>query len=373
MDLLVHGMSSIAIYLLICIVFIGFAHNSYRRSIRIGKPQKKLSFFVIIVTSFFFALLNRFNTLPGMYGSDRINYLQDFNGRLTAYSSFDWYLQSLKKVTGGSFDLTLYITTFICCCVLLCVYKYCKYTSPYTLMFILSTNFVFFTFTGLKQSIAAVFANVFFLIILSDKRNVITDIVCWIAILFACSFHVTGYILVPLYFILRLNYRNNKRSLRILILFLISILFMRQILLGLAYVSGSILPLLSNKITEYLAEDTQQTTEGTLAVLKGVPYYALALYAFKRRNKYVNRIPKFDQLFILSVVVALLAFSTIISYWFSRFTVLFVFPAGVLFGQMIKESDNKVDKHNLEILVLIPMLFFTLRSVLLVYVNYGGY
>ena len=373
MNPVAHGIFSILIYLLICMVFIVISNDSYQRSLRLEKSNKKLSYLIIIITSIAFALFNKYNTVTSVIGSDRQNYLQDFNGRLTSSPAFDWYLSTFRSITGNNYELTLYITTFICCFVLFFVYKYCEYSTPYTLMFLLSTNFVFFSFTGLKQILTCTFANIFFLLILSKKKNIIIEIITWITVLLACLFHVTGFILIPIYFVMKLNYRNSKKAMRIMVILLLLIIFMRPLLLGLTKLLGTVLPQLSYKILEYFAEDTQQTTDGTFAVFKGIPYYILTYYAFKRRNRYLNLIFKYDQLFILSFIASLFVFSTIISYWLSRFAIMFCFPLGILFGQMIENSNSRAEKNNLEILVLVPMLFFTLRANMLVYLNYGGY
>lgn len=373
MNYLFRGLFSAFIYIFICIITIAFSFNSYAKAIRVGKNERKISMVLVIVVSIVFSFYNKFNSVPQFYGDDRKNYMQDFYGRLTTYSGFDWYLKLMNKVTHGNFELMLYFTTFICCLILLIVYKYSNNSSPYALFFLFSSNFVFFTFVGLKQAIAGIFANLFFLFILAEAPNIITEIMCLATVILACYFHVTGYILVPIYILMKINYKNNKKAISIILLMLLAILFMKQLLLGMADALELVLPNISYKITEYLGEDTIQVTEGTLSVLKGFPYYFITYYALKNRKRYVEKIPDFNRLLVLSFVASILAVSTIVSYWFSRFTFMFLFPVSLLFSNMIQCAKSKVEKHNILILVLIPMLLFTLRSLLLVIVNYGGY
>lgn len=367
-----HGIASIFLYLFSCSIILLIANNSYKKSVRIGEQKRKITFLFVFIISLFFGYYNSFNSIPGLYGGDRLNYLQDFFGRLTAYPGFDWYLRMMRKLTNGSFQSMLNFTTFICCFFMLIAYKYCPISTIDTLVYILTTNFVFFTFVGLKQGTAGIFANLFFLILFSGKKSRIMDALCWLMIILACSFHVTGYILIPIYFMMRLEYKG-KKSLRLLMVLIAAIVLMRPLLLSLASIIYPILPRVTLKIYEYLAEGNTQDLDGTLAVIKGLPYYILALFAIRNRNYYITKIPDYDKLLILTVLAALLAFSTIISYWFSRLSNLFVFPLGLLFGQLVLHAEFEAKKHNLIILVLFPELFLTLRSIILVFLNYGGY
>ena len=128
MNSVLHGVFGLVIYTVVCTLFLVFAQNSYVSSIgyrrhRKKRHRRKLSITLIIVVSFAFALFNWYNSINGFMGEDRQNYYMDFFGRLTHYSGFDWYLQTLRTLTQGDYYLTLYITTFICCVAIFLSYK----------------------------------------------------------------------------------------------------------------------------------------------------------------------------------------------------------------------------------------------------------
>lgn len=368
-----YGCLSILVYLFINLIVIPLSFGQYRESEKSGVSKKKLSIVCCILVSLVYALYNKFNTVPQVMGGDRQNYLQDFNGRSTGYEAFDIFLRIVFEVTNGDFFSLLYLTTFLCVFVLLVSYKYSRQGTPYALMFYFSTNYVFFTFTGLKQAIAGIFFNLFFLVMLWDSDKRVKDLIGVFLIMMACSMHVTGYILIPVFFLLKLDFNTEIKRISITAILLALIVLFEPIMLGLSRVLNSAIPMLSTKISEYLGEDSIQSTGTVATVLRGVPYYMLCFFAISDHHFYASKIKNFDRMFLLAIVASLLSVSTVFSYWLSRAASCLIFPVGLLFGQMFSVSDAPRQRQQLLLFVLLPMLFFTLRSAFLVFSIYGGF
>ena len=370
-----YGALSNLLYMFIIAILILASRDWYRLSIERGDVKKKMPIIAIVIVAFIFGLFNKLNTEwigNSIYGGDRQNYLQDYYGRLTGYQGFDLFLR-LAATYIGDFNLTLYFTTFLCCLTILIVLRYSEQATPSTLAFILASNFVFFTFTGLKQALAGIFVNIFFLLALSRRRGFVVDVCCIAMMFLSVQFHITGYVLLPVFFMLRLNYDRGRKSALIFMVLLITLLFMEPILLGLARFLGSNATVLVDKINEYLTEDALQPAEGRLAFLKGVPYYCLTYFAASSRHEMVSKIQNYDRYLIISGLASMFSASTIVSYWFPRFTYLFVFPCAILYGLLVMGIEDKRRRQLMTLTILMPLLFFTLRSNMLVFINYGGY
>lgn len=369
MDAIIHGIASVLLYIFIGGVFIILANTKALNKSKKLNYSLALAFAMALIYAFF----NKFNSFPELYGSDRLNYKMDYYGRLTSFSGFDLYLRFIHYLSNGNFEFLLYFTTFLSCFIVFFAYSYSKLYSLYALFFFLSTNYIIFSFTGLKQSLAMMFSNVVFLLVLSAEKKKYYSIICWSLIFLACYCHVVGYLLIPIYLLLKIDYINGKKYILLAGLLVLSIIFMKQILLGIASVTQSIVPNLSNKMIEYLGEDSIHITDGRLSALKGFSYYVIVFFLLKNKSRYSALIPNFSSLFVLGLLAAFTSFSSIVSYWFSRATLMLIFPVSLLFGQMIVYSKSKVERQSLLFLVLLPMLAFTLRSIVLTYVNFGGY
>ena len=372
---LMYGLLSTFIYVLIVAVLVLASRDQYKLSSLLGDKRTKMALVTILVASLAFSLLNKFCTEcndASSYGGDRLNYLQDFYGRRTGYEGFDLYLR-MANAFIGDYNVTLYLTTFLCCFVMLAAYKESDLATPEALAFVFASNFVFFTFTGLRQALAGIFVNIFFVLMLSEKKSLAKDLLCILLAIVSVQFHITGYILLPIYLLLKLNYNNGWKSAVLFIALILILFFMEPILRQLARISSGNISILANKINDYMTQDASQASESGLSLLKGLPYYFLTYYAASRRKEMTKIIPYYDKYLVISGIASMFALSTIISYWFSRFTLLFIFPCSILYCILLQGEQDKKRSQLLKFAVIAPLLLFTLRANLLVFINYGGY
>lgn len=331
----------------------------------------KLSVAWVMIFALFFTLSNVFITnISNGYGNDRTNYYIDFYGRKVAWQGVDFLLRFIHGFSDD-FNVFLYFCTFVCFMIVFAAYRISDDATPDCLIFVLSTSMFMSTLNHLKQCWVNALAMVFFALLLSQK-SLTRDILCIAISLIAGYFHATGFILLPIYLIFRIL-ENNRKSIKwIIIPIIIFYIYFKPILLFVAEMAQSPAPLLSQKILEYFAEDTYHVDEGSaLAVFKGLPYYILVLWGYIRRKKLSSIYKNYDKVLILSLLGIVFFLFSANSYWMGRFTVVFAFPMGILYSMIISNSIEN-NKWILKISILGGSFFFSLRTIVLMFINYGG-
>lgn len=332
---------------------------------------RKISVTGMLVVSIVFAAFNWYCTSRSVgYGSDRLNYLTDFNGIRKTSIGLEFVFK-LYKHFSGNFLLLLYIITFFCCFIALLSYRHCVDASYYTILFLLSTNFIVFTFTALKQSFSIVLSYAVF-VIMEQKKCAARDVCALILSIIACLFHSTGFILFPILIYFWISEKTSKYTRLIILILLFSALFFEQICL----VVARLVPIgrLSAKIYEYFGNKATHGQEGTgLIILKGFPYYILAIWGALYRKLINKRKRKmYDRNLILTVMGVVFFLASAHSYWMARFTALFYFPMGVLFNMLMQQTSRN-NRKIFSTTIIVSALLLTLRSMILVYINFGGY
>lgn len=333
--------------------------------------KRKFPIIAIMVFSLLLAMINLYSTnVATIVGGDRTNYIYDYiYGRNTTIG-LD-FLFKLAKSISLDINSFFYLTTFICCFFTFLAYRLSDESSSNVVLFLLSTNFVFFTFTGLKQCYACALASIFFALILK-KKSLKRDVICLITIVLACLFHAAGFILVPIYLLFWISQSSFKyRRVFTLLIFLCAVFF-EPITLSVAKVTSSFLPYFSAKIIEYFGEGASSDSSSNIVFLRGFPFYILYAYCWMNKKYFSLKIKNYDLLMILTLLASIFFLLTIKSYWVYRLTSMFYFPMGVLYDDVITYSSYN-NRIVLNVLIIGTALFFTLRSVLLVFINYGGF
>lgn len=371
------GFLAIVLYLLIILCLSVISNHCYNVYINRTNNDKqhnlKLSWVYVLVFSLAFAFYNRAlteNSLHEGLSGDRLNYQQDFYGRDTGYVGYDFYDELIHRFTEN-FNLYMYITTFICCIGIFIAYNLHHKTNPKSLMILMCTPIVFFTFTGYKQCMSCIFVMIYFSIMSfksSRKRNLFA-IIC---IILASSFHSSAYLLIPIFLF---QHKNRRYRFDIVLMaFTIAFIFLEPFCRWLAITTSPFVPQLSSKILEYFAEETIHEKEGSVIVfLKGFPYYFLTIIGFVKRAKISKKIKSYDTYLFLTLIATMSYAASGISYWLSRMTALFYLPVSILALMIFENEDNPKYALYEKCIFIGSLSFFTFRSVFLTIYNYGGY
>lgn len=364
------------IYILIYSIFGLCTVAEYGTSLKYNSEKvaihRKMPWILILSFSIVCALFNYYSTsISAGMGSDRKNYLFDFNGFRSASVGLD-IVFAIVKFFSGDIYTAFYLTTFLCCLITFYAYRKLPDADYNTILFLLSTNFVVFTFTGLKQCYACAFAALFFAFAFRErtKRNVI---VCIILIIVASMFHSTGFILVPVYmFILFSPRKSGYINLTIILLILVAI-FIQPISLVVARVVEGPFPQLASTITQYLgSESSFGTQELNITALQGFPFYILIVLGLLNRKMISKVEPRYDMYLVLAALGGLFYILSFFSYWMSRFSSIFFIPMGILYAMNMKYMSRN-NRLVISALIVVFELILTLRSYLLVYSLWGGF
>lgn len=331
----------------------------------------KISTLHIFLVSIMFSWFNKYVSFgKTISGGDRLNYLQDFNGRLTGYIGFDTFIK-LSHLITDNFYYVLYAITFICCTAVLFAFRASEDSTPGNLFILFCTPLVFNTFSGLKQVFACAFASIMFAA-LSKSKSTKRDFICITSIILACSFHTTGYLLIPIFIALRFSNHINFKI--IIVAIIIIALFLQPVSLFIANHTASIFPNLSNKLNEYFMEGSTHDTDGSaIAFVKGLPYYIVTILGFINRKNNKENIEKYDMYLLILSIGSISYACSIVSYWLIRLISVLFFPISIAIYKIISSEKNPKNRLMEYIIVVGGIAFFTIRSLTLNILNYGGY
>ena len=374
-----NGIIWVSIYLIIVFTVLLLRSSSFKRynkkgieicdsvSSRYIKKELVLVFFF----SLLFMLVNVVCTKTSIsFGSDRENYLFEFSGRRD--TSFGLGLVfTFFRITLNRFEFVLYFTTFFCCFLVLIAHSFFEYNSTLSLFFILTTDFVFFTFTSLKQSYSCAFGALFFLM-LTREKTIRRNIICLILILLASLFHSSSIILLPVLIIC-----NNEKTtnLSLLVYFLSLVLFFiffNNIGTFLSRLTRVFPSSISDLFTKYFVNVDSEDESSTIAFLKGAPFYYLFIKGCIHRKRIKKNCKNYDKYLIILATASALYMCSLYIYWAMRFRAFFYLPAAI-FMNVLCRNVSSVEEREIEIVTIGMNLVLLIRWLYLVFVNYGGF
>lgn len=304
------------------------------------------------------------------HGGDRGNYYAAFTWRKTNYFLFDKYYEILKRITDN-FPLVLAITTFLSCFIAITALRKSKYYCKETILCFLLSYFVFTSLITQRQIFADAFAGLFFVLFIEYRKKV-PQLLYIILIVCACGFHSTGYILIPLFFLLRIKINETKLWGFVLALF-VGIVFMKPVLDTISSLLINILPILSNKIIDYNGDVVETVNSPIIIAAKGFPYYFLVIEGIIRRKEGKKIYDHYDSYLIISIIAGFITLASAISYWYQRFTLFFIIPICLFCPMVIHSTKDKKERLFVRLIIIGGMAIVTFRTVFLVYIKYGGY
>ena len=367
----IYGFVSFVSYLIIKQNYVIYVNNGNNG----GLKEKKLGTLRIIIISSLFTSLNWFATKilsNNFLGSDRLNYSIEFSGVRSVQSPGLQFVFDIVKKFGGDIYSIFYITTFITVFITLIAYRRSKLASPKLITLLLVSEYVFFSFTGLKQSYAASFSFLFFVNAIEDKTKK-GFLLCVFDILLAIIFHSSGYILIPLLVILRIGREKKKRFYFITIVAVLSLVFLPNIMQFISARIGSFLPILSFKIEKYFGDVSGGLDNQWSAIVKYFPFFYVSIWGIANRKRFKNTIENYDSFLLMSVIGSLMVFYSIFSYWFQRFRYSFFFPVFLLYDLIDRNEELKGNRIINNAIVIGGSFFVTTRKIILIFKNFGGF
>lgn len=333
----------------------------------------KISMVAIIFISIIFTLYNIYITYNSVsLGGDRLNYTINFNGIRKSSSLGLEFVFEVVRMMSGSINKVFYITTFICVFFTFLAYRMSKDAMPSTIFLLFMSQFIFSTFVNLKQCYTSAFASLFFVIAIHEK-GAKDRLLCIILIALACLFHPTGFILIPLYLIIRSKIRGNKKNL-IYVLLIIIFVFFEEFMHVASVLVEPFIPSLAFKLKQYLSSDIFTPNDASVfAFIKGLPFYYIVMLGFIKRDRLKTKICNYDKYLIISTVGASLYLASVYQYWLSRTIYLFYMPIFTFFTLIMKNTNYRTNRMIHWFIVGGGSVLFTYRFLALIYINYGGF
>ena len=367
---------SLSLYTIICLIsyeIIRYQYMLYTKRGGLKKNNRKLYLFSMIFISGLYTYYNWYITnLHGSLTKDRLNYQAEFLGYRSCGSIGLQCIFDIVHDFNGNIYVVFYITTFICIFITLLAYC-CFENADYKMWLLLMTSEWFFYTVGLlKQCYAIAFAALFFSYIFkqSNKKNNIIIILC--AIL-AFLFHVSGAILFPVYIMVRGKNLKNRKTKLLLLSVVLGIIFFKPILILSATILRDITPILSNKIIQYMVDESTGSNGSVLSVIKWIQLYYITFIGLLYRKYLSNKIADYNKYLVVAFISSGLVLLSMFSYWFNRFRPMFCIPVFVLFILINKNIKTVTSRYINSFIVYGSGIIVFVRWFVLNYIKYGGF
>ena len=374
---------SISFYILAIVITYGLVNRRYRYSLSRGYIDdgsdselkvQKITITLIILIGLLFVLYNVLVTkINPSTTSDRRNYTLNFYGYRASPSAGLTFIINIIRMFSSNVEVLFYVTTFISMVITLWAYKISKEATPNAVLFLLATQYVFFTFAGLKQSYANALAAICIVLALRNKgiKDTIFGIISIIA---AIWFHHTGYFLIPLFVMLKIK-KTRKTIIWFFVFMVFIVLFLEPILVRTASLISPFATTFSGKIVEYFGETSSEglQTEGALTFIKGFPFYVITIVGCIKRKKLIDAIDNYDNYLFISGILSFIYLATVYNGWVYRLSYFLYLPVGIFYGQIMQYYHKHNNKLIIDAVVFGATFILTIRFVVLMYINYGGF
>lgn len=374
----ISGYLSIAIYAILFAFCTFSSRVAERQAAECGalteNRRAKMPVWLLLAYALLFTLYNVFCTESSafsMAGGDRTNYAYDFTyGTTRSLSTGLSVVYDIVRLCGGNIETVFYVSTFVCCALTFWAYRLSDDASAPVIPLLLCSEFVFFTFTALKQCYACAFASLFF-VLMMRPRTVANTGAALLLVVLACLFHTAGFVLVPLFFLLLVREKKDMSFLIIGVCLVGVIFFLPWIATLLESIVQPFLPTLAGKIRYYFDVLNSEPNGGSsFTFLKWIPFYFITAWGFFRRRVFRPLIAHYDAYLVISCVASAAALCSFTSYWFYRFLYLFFLPVFIFYNLMAAQCE---DRRGPDILVYGGLGFLLLRFLVQIYVYYGGF
>lgn len=241
-------------------------------------------------------------------------------------------------------------------------YRYANRANPNMLLLFLFTPYIINGFDNFKQTFTNGFACLLFSL-LTLKPGILRECLCIGAIILACIFHPSGFILIAVYLIYILKIKIKNPLPLILSLLLITVI-LEPIMLFLSSKLSGFIPFLTDKIDQYFGDNSSMGEGRLIVALKGIGYIYITYQLIFYRSKLEKRIQNYNFNLIICVFVCCLYFMSYYNVWMPRMTELFFFPIMLTWSNAIQILRNK--GYQTEITAIL-IGFFTYRLMFMTY------
>ncbi len=299
-------------------------------------------------------------------GTDRWNYTDNFvNQRWLNVGGDSVGLEYLEKIlskisTNGYF--LVFVIAFLSSCLTLVALNLFD-ADRKTLLLLGISQYFTYSFYLFKQTLAISIVAISIALLLK-KRYVLSVIL----VLIAGLFHVSAYIVLPIYLVL---YFSKNRSIRIagyIIGIAVFRLFFTIKDVGMDYIS-QYFPRIASQAIESLGMATEAGIN-YMTGIKGIPYYLITLYAALNFKNVKGKIGDFEKLYMMSFAASVFTGLSIYFYWMYRFGAYFYLPSFILVQEVHKTSKTN---QWIYYLAMISCCFFTARYLFLKFIVDGGF
>lgn len=352
----------------ICLIFIYFISNiQYKADIRRHGVMTchKLSWVSVVLFTILIVWINYIYTYSPEFSmpGDRRNYSYDYDRNISVSSGL-LSIYSLARYLNFDFNSLALLVTSLSIPLVFIAYKYAKGATPLMLLFFFLTAYVINGFDNFKQTFTNAFACIFFALT-TFGPSFKNDILCIGAVILACMFHPTGFILILFYAIYRFNIRTGN-NVALLLCVVLCTMFMQEIMMLIAQLVGGAMPFLTDKILQYFAEGSDMGEGKLMVALKGSVYFYITAMLIIHKKFLATKIYNFDLYLIVGYFICSLYLLSYYNVWMPRMAELFFFPMMLCWARSIRFLPNKA----LNIFITCFLTgFFTYRLMWLSYVN----
>lgn len=370
------------LWVLVYLAIASFAVATYRMNeavLNAGDPVKTsdqerrrrdYGLLLIAIYAVLFALLNLLCTkTSAAYGSDRVNYLTEYSGERKSSVGLELVFYLFRFTTNNYLHLLLF-TTFSCLLIVLIAHRLFEGGSWISLAFFFTTDFVFFTFTGLKQSYACALIALAFALLMKE-RTVRTTVVCFLLVGIAVLFHVASLVMIPLFVLCCFERIGKPFLIGGAVLMLLGVVFFTQIGSFVLGVAQHVSPRFAELQTRYFSDLGWDWSSASVC-LKGTPFYMLFGFGCYFRKKVGDKCALYDKYLIVLAAASALYLCSVHVYWMIRFGAFFYLPAAVFFGILFRNVSKK-ERIVLSVCTFGVSLVLLIRWVLAIYQNWGGF
>ena len=110
-----------------------------------------------------------------------------------------------------------------------------------------------------------------------------------------------------------------------------------------------------------------------MSTLKGIPFYIITLVGWIKRRELIDEINNYDNYLFLSGVISFIYIASVYNSWVNRLAYFFYLPVAIFFVKMMRYVSNINNYRIINASVIGINALFTLRFVVLIYMNYGGF
>jgi len=333
-----------------------------------SRQQRNISIVTIILLSLLFGLYSIASTrIP--YALDRGVYAKAFSESRVDRSTIGLNMLYRILIPISNDPRILFFTvTFLCTFLVLLAHRMNHKAKPNTLLYLVLSEFFIYSFYLLKQAPAIALAAIATTLFLQEKK-----LLSLLFLVLAILFHESAFIIIPVYVLILCADIPWVRRGSYILMALVVIFFIPFSRIAIR-VSGTLVPKLLTELRSYI-DDTgaMKVSVNILTTLKGIPFYLITIYGFRRRKEYIDRIQHYDQYMIMSVFVSITVLLSAYMYWMWRFGTFFFFPIFVFASQLA--SVNKDDKQDriFSLLLMASLGFWTLRYLWRMFYLNGGF